>query len=37
MKVFVILLIDDLKYIQENDKTLFKQVLDFSKMKVIIL
>ena len=28
------LLIDDLKYIQENDKTLFKQVLDFSKRKV---
>lgn len=27
------LLFDDLKYIQENDKSLFKQVLDFSKNK----
>ena len=29
------LIFDDLKYIQENDKKLFKQIIDFSKKKVI--
>ena len=28
------LLLDDLKHIQENDKKLFKQILDFSKKKI---
>ena len=30
------ILFDDLKYIQENDKHLFKQIINFSKKKKII-